>query len=92
LKYRCHTDIVAMILDAAVSGETKTRIMLQANLNHIQLKRYIPSLLSQQLIKQRTDLAAPSQVYTTTEKGHSFLERYREVQLLNVTLRHDKNA
>jgi predicted transcriptional regulator len=89
LKYRCHTDIVAMILDAAVSGETKTRIMLQANLNHIQIKRYIPSLLSQQLIKQRTDLAAPSQVYTTTEKGRSFLERYREVQLLDVTLRHD---
>jgi len=81
-----------MILDAAVSGETKTRIMLQANLNHIQIKRYIPSLLSQQLIKQRTDLAAPSQVYTTTEKGHSFLERYREVQLLDVALRHDKNA
>lgn len=81
-----------MILDAAVSGETKTRIMLQANLNHIQIKRYIPSLLSQQLIKQRTDQAAPSQVYTTTEKGHSFLERYREVQLLDVTLRHDKNA
>ncbi len=81
-----------MILDAAVSGETKTRIMLQANLNHIQIKRYIPSLLSQQLIKQRTDLATPSQVYTTTEKGHSFLERYREVQLLDVTLRHDKNA
>lgn len=81
-----------MILDAAVSGETKTRIMLQANLNHIQIKRYIPSLLSQQLIKQRTDQSAPSQVYTTTEKGHSFLERYREVQLLDVTLRHDKNA
>jgi len=81
-----------MILDAAVSGETKTRIMLQANLNHIQIKRYIPSLLSQKLIKQRIDLSAPSQVYTTTEKGHSFLERYREVQLLDVALRNHKNA
>jgi predicted transcriptional regulator len=70
-----------MILDAALSGETKTKIMLQANLNHIQIKRYIPSLMSRQLIKQRNDIAM-SAIYTTTEKGHSFLERYREVQLL----------
>jgi len=81
-----------MILDAAASGETKTKIMLQANLNNIQIKRYIPSLLSQKLIKQRIDLSAPSQIYTTTEKGHSFLERYRDVQLLDLTLRQNKNA
>jgi predicted transcriptional regulator len=81
-----------MILDAAASGETKTKIMLQANLNHVQIKRYIPSLLSQKLIKQRIDLSAPSQIYTTTEKGHSFLERYRDVQLLDLTLRQNKNA
>jgi predicted transcriptional regulator len=73
-----------MILDAALSGETKTKIMLQANLNHIQIKRYIPSLMSRQLIKQRNDVAATSAIYTTTEKGHSFLERYREVQLLKL--------
>ena len=73
-----------MILDAALSGETKTKIMLQANLNHIQIKRYIPSLMSRQLIKQRNDLPATSVIYTTTEKGHSFLERYREVQLLKL--------
>jgi predicted transcriptional regulator len=87
-----------MIFDAAATGEIKTKIMLQANLNHIQIKRYIPSLLSQKLIKHRIDISKPSQVYTTTEKGHSFFRKVlrgpivKSHIMLYLTLRQNKNA
>jgi len=88
-----------MILDAAATGGTKTKIMLQANLNHIQIKRYIPSLLSQKLIKaHRIDISKSSRVYTTTEKGHSFFRKVsrgpivRSHIVLDLTLRQNKNA
>jgi predicted transcriptional regulator len=34
MKYRSSTEIVAMILDAANSGETKTKIMYKAYLSY----------------------------------------------------------
>jgi predicted transcriptional regulator len=81
LKYRCSVDIIAKILDAALSGETKTKIMMHAHLNHIQIKRYIPHVLSEQLIEKRNNPIDSSLLYATTEKGHIFLRKYAEVQL-----------
>ncbi|HYT43412.1 MAG TPA: winged helix-turn-helix domain-containing protein [Methylomirabilota bacterium] len=52
MKYRC-SDIIAKILDAALSGETKSQIMMYVHLNHIQIKRYLPQVLSEELIEER---------------------------------------
>jgi predicted transcriptional regulator len=40
MKYRSRTDIVAMILDAANGGATKTKIMYKAYLSYAQLEEY----------------------------------------------------
>jgi predicted transcriptional regulator len=81
LKYRCSGDIIAKILDAALCGETKTKIMMHAHLNHIQIKRYIPHVLSEQLIEKRSNSMDSSLLYATTEKGRIFLQKYEAVQL-----------
>jgi predicted transcriptional regulator len=82
--YRCSVDIIAKILDSALSGETKSKIMVYANLNHIQIKRYIPHVLSEQLIEERDDPADSSTLYATTEKGRIFLQKYTQVQLYRI--------
>jgi predicted transcriptional regulator len=65
-------------LDAALSGETKTKIMMLAHLNHIQIKRYIPHALSEELLEERNT------IYATTEKGRIFLQKYEEVRLYRI--------
>jgi len=84
LKYRCSADIIAKILDAALSGETKSRIMMYAHLNHLQIKRYIPHILSEQLIEERGNPVNSSTVYATTQKGRIFLQKYVQVQLYRI--------
>jgi len=84
LKYRCSADIIAKILDAALSGETKSRIIMYAHLNHLQIKRYIPHVLSEQLIEERDNAENSSTVYATTQKGRIFLQKYVQVQLYRI--------
>lgn len=79
MKYRCSADIIAKILDAALPGVTKTKIMLHAHLNHIQFKRYIPYALSECLIEKRKDPIGSIAIYATTEKGRIILQKYGEV-------------
>jgi predicted transcriptional regulator len=81
LKYRCSVDIIAKILDAALCGESKSKIMMHAHLNHIQIKRYIPHVLSEQLMEKRSNPINSSFLYATTEKGRIFLQKYEKVQL-----------
>ena len=81
MKYRCSVDIIAKILDAALCGETKSNIMMQAHLNHVQIKRYIPHILSEQLMEKRNNLKDSPFLYATTEKGRIFLKKYEKVQL-----------
>ena len=58
--------------------------MMYAHLNHIQIKRYIPHVLSEQLIEVRDNPADSSTVYATTQKGRIFLQKYGEVQLYRI--------
>ena len=45
MKYRSRTEIVAMILEAANGGATKTKIMYKAFLSYAQLKEYLSVLI-----------------------------------------------
>lgn len=80
MKYRSRTEIVAMILDAANGGATKTKIMYKAFLSYAQLREYLSVLIENNLI----DYIEGSQTYKTTEKGLNFLKMHNEIgELLN---------
>ena len=51
MKYRSRTDIIAMILQAAINGATKTRIMYGAYLSYAQVKEYLSFLIEKDLIR-----------------------------------------
>ncbi len=65
VKYRSRTEIVAMILEAANGGATKTKIMYKAFLSYVQLKEYLSVLIENNLLEYLDG----TQTYKTTEKG-----------------------
>jgi predicted transcriptional regulator len=82
VKYRSRTEIVAMILDAANGGATKTKIMYKAFLSYAQLREYLSLLIENTLI----EYIEGSQTYKTTEKGLNFLKMHNEIgELLSST-------
>jgi predicted transcriptional regulator len=78
MKYRSRTEIVAMILEAANGGATKTKIMYKAFLSYNQLREYLSVLIENNLI----EYLEGSPVYKTTEKGLTFLKMNSEIELL----------
>ena len=75
MKYRSRTDIVALILEAANGGATKTKIMYKAFLSYAQLKEYLAVLIENGLIEYEDG----RQLYRTTEKGIRLLRVYNQV-------------
>ncbi len=75
MKYRSRTELVAMILDAANGGATKTKIMYKAFLSYAQLREYLSVLIENNLI----EYVEGSQAYKTTEKGLNFLKMHNEI-------------
>ena len=51
MNYRSRTEIVAMILDAANGGATKTKMMYKAFLSYNQLKEYLSVLIENNLLE-----------------------------------------
>jgi predicted transcriptional regulator len=81
MKYRSRTEIVAMILEAANGGSSKTKIMYKAFLSYNQLREYRSVLIENNLI----EYLEGSPIYKTTEKGLMFLQKNNEIEgLLNV--------
>jgi predicted transcriptional regulator len=75
LKYRSRTDIIAMILRAAVNGATKTRIMYGAYLSYAQVKEYLSFLIEKNLIMYEEG----TQLYRLTENGMKLLRVYEGI-------------
>jgi predicted transcriptional regulator len=78
MKYRSSTEIVAMILDAANGGETKTKIMYKAYLSYHQLKEYLSVLIENNLL----EYIDRTQTFKTTEKGLFFLKMHNAIEEL----------
>ena len=78
MKYRSSTEIVAMILDAANGGETKTKIMYKAYLSYLQLKEYLSVLIENNLL----EYIDRTQTFKTTEKGLFFLNMHNAIEEL----------
>ena len=66
------SDIVSAMLEAALYGCQKTRIMRRANLNYEQLKMYMRYSLKNKLIEFDTSTF----LYRTTEKGKRVLHNF----------------
>ena len=82
VKYRSRTEIVAMILEAANGGATKTKIMYKAFLSYAQLREYLSVLIENNLLEYLDG----TQTYKTTEKGLNLLKAHNEMaELLQVT-------
>ncbi|HEU4481894.1 MAG TPA: winged helix-turn-helix domain-containing protein [Nitrososphaeraceae archaeon] len=75
---RSRTEIVAMILDAANGGETKTKIMYFAFLSYNQLNEYLSILIENNLIEYLDG----ANKFKTTEKGLFFLKMHNEIREL----------
>jgi predicted transcriptional regulator len=75
LKYRSRTDIIAMILQSATTGATKTRIMYSAYLSYAQVKEYMSFLLERDLIRYEEG----SNLYKLSERGMKVLEAYEGI-------------
>ena len=75
MKYRSRTEIVAMILEAANGGATKTKIMYKAYLSYTQLKEYLSFLEGNEMIMYEQG----TQLYRVTDKGRKFINVYSEI-------------
>ena len=78
---RSRTEIVAMVLDAANGGETKTKIII-AFLSYGQLKEYLSVLIENNLIEYLDG----GNKFKTTEKGLNLIKMHNEMaELLQTT-------
>jgi predicted transcriptional regulator len=75
MKYRSRSEIIAMILQAANNGATKTRIMYGAYLSYAQVKEYLEFLQGKQLLRYEDG----TQLYRLTEKGMQYLRAFDQI-------------
>ncbi len=75
MKYRSRTDIISMILQAAMNGATRTRLMYNAFLSYSQAQEYLGFLTEKRLIS----FEAKRGEYRLTERGLRFLRVYDEI-------------
>jgi predicted transcriptional regulator len=75
VKYRSRTDIAAAMLEIALDGAIKTKIMYKAFLSFPQLKEYLAVLEEKELI----EYIYTDHEYRTTDKGKHFLRMYKDV-------------
>jgi predicted transcriptional regulator len=73
IKRRSELEITAEMLDCAIYGEKKTRLMYRANLSFDALNEYLASLTSKGLLIFDSE----NSLYTTTPKGKKFLDNYK---------------
>lgn len=76
MKYRSRMEIVAVILQSAMKGATKTKLMYGAYLSYAQLKEYLAFVQERDLVAYEEGL----QLYRLTPKGLHFLNVYDEVR------------
>lgn len=77
-KNRSRLEIMAAILERAVEGAKKTRIMYGANLSFYQIEGYIRYMIKMGFLTFEKE----SGLYWATSKGREFLKSYENIKLL----------
>jgi predicted transcriptional regulator len=86
MKNRSRTEIIALILEAANGGATKTKIMYNVYLTYNQLKDYLSVLIENNLI----EYLEGTRTFKTTEKGLNVLKMHNEMaELLQTTVKYE---
>lgn len=67
--------MLALILEVAGNGNTKTKIMYKACLSYAQLTELLAILQQSNLVEKQKG----SRFYRVTEKGKNFLQNYRRM-------------
>ncbi len=79
-KRRDKMGIISEILKIAQKEVLKTKIMYRANLSFAQLNDYLSSMINSGLLAKV--IKKKSFVYLSTQKGHNFLRKFREITCL----------
>jgi predicted transcriptional regulator len=83
---RRRVDILADVLEVAVKGAKKTRIMNNANLSHSLLEKYLEDTVGIGFLQLNNGS------YETTEKGRKFLNMYARFSSMHAKIRKDLEA
>jgi predicted transcriptional regulator len=75
MKYRSRSDIIALILEAANGGTTKTKIMYKSYLSFAQLRDYLAMLTGQGLV----EYDELDHIFKTTTKGLQVLQLQNQI-------------
>lgn len=83
-KRRDRHDIVAEILNHAISEKTKAHITYRAKLGYNQLSEYLPLLVEKGFLQNMTveHGKQTTRMYKTTQKGMEFLNRLESANKL----------
>jgi predicted transcriptional regulator len=76
-KYRARNEIIEDMLNAALDGATKTKIMYKAYLSGAQLKEYLPFALERGLLEYDQDRG----LHFVTMKGRAFLRKINDLKI-----------
>jgi predicted transcriptional regulator len=75
---------MAIILESANGGITKTKLLTRANLTTGQLRQYLDILISKKLVIQLCDTDKKHMAFRTTEKGIRYLSIYSTLKSIAV--------
>lgn len=84
MKNRSRPDIMAIILESANGGITKTKLLTKANVTTGQLKEYLAVLLDKKLVAEYADMERKHVSYRTTERGIAYLAIYQSLRSVAV--------
>jgi len=77
MKRRHRRDIWAELLKLSLKPKSKTKLMYQANLSHIQLKKHLKTLIALGLIEETTNPQLSA--LKTTLEGKQWLRDYKNL-------------
>jgi predicted transcriptional regulator len=75
---------MAIILESANGGITKTKLLTRANLTSGQLRQYLDVLITKKLVVQLADEDKMHMAYRTTEKGIGYLSIYSTLKSIAI--------
>ncbi|MDQ3807913.1 MAG: winged helix-turn-helix domain-containing protein [Thermoproteota archaeon] len=84
MRNRSRPDIMAIILESANGGISKTKLLARANLTTGQLRQYLDVLITKKLVVQMADEERRHLAYRTTEKGIRYLSIYSTLKSIAI--------
>ncbi len=75
---------MAVILESANGGITKTKLLTRANLTSGQFRQYLDVLITKKLVVKLADEEMRYMAYRTTEKGIRYLSVYSTLKSIAV--------